>query len=145
MRRERGVFIEVAMGEKTRVSRSRISAEASGAPSNPMPPAIRRFPFCRRTIVACRRRGVVRHRSSSWNCPFAGSKISAQPAVSLYFEVGEDGLPGARHSRVERVHIAANLRHAQYDVLNQLKMQIEKEVLKDLGLFDEDKPKDKKP
>lgn len=43
---------------------------------------------------------------------------AAQPAVSLYFEVGEDGLPGASHSRVERVHIAANLRHAQYDVLN---------------------------
>ena len=32
---------------------------------------------------------------------------------------GEDGLPGARHSRVERVPIAANLRHAQYDVLNE--------------------------
>ena len=44
---------------------------------------------------------------------------SAQPAVSLYFEVGEDGLPGARQSRVERVRIAANLRHAQYDVLNE--------------------------
>jgi exoribonuclease-2 len=44
---------------------------------------------------------------------------AAQPAVSLYFEVGEDGLPGARQSRVERVHIAANLRHARYDVLNE--------------------------
>jgi len=43
---------------------------------------------------------------------------SAQPAVSLYFEVGPDGLPLATHSRVERVNIAANLRHAQYDVLN---------------------------
>ena len=43
---------------------------------------------------------------------------AAQPAASLYFEVGEDGLPGARQSRVERVRIAANLRHAQYDVLN---------------------------
>jgi exoribonuclease-2 len=42
----------------------------------------------------------------------------AQPAVSLYFEVGVDGLPLATHSRVERVPIAANLRHAQYDVLN---------------------------
>src|SRR5436190_2999576 len=43
---------------------------------------------------------------------------AAQPAVSLYFDVGEDGLPAAKQSRVERVHIAANLRHAQYDVLN---------------------------
>jgi len=43
---------------------------------------------------------------------------SAQPAVSLYFEVGPDGLPLGTHSRVERVNIAANLRHAQYDVLN---------------------------
>jgi exoribonuclease-2 len=42
----------------------------------------------------------------------------AQPAVSLYFETGPDGLPLATHSRVERVSIAANLRHAQYDVLN---------------------------
>jgi len=42
----------------------------------------------------------------------------AQPAVSLYFEVGADGLPLSTHSRVERVPIAANLRHAQYDVLN---------------------------
>lgn len=42
----------------------------------------------------------------------------AQPAVSLYFEVGADGLPVSTHSRVERVPIAANLRHAQYDVLN---------------------------
>jgi exoribonuclease-2 len=43
---------------------------------------------------------------------------AAQPAVSLYFEVGADGLPLSTHSRVERVPIAANLRHAQYDVLN---------------------------
>ena len=43
---------------------------------------------------------------------------AAQPAVSLYFEVGSDGLPLATHSRVEHVPIAANLRHAQYDVLN---------------------------
>src|SRR5205814_10159193 len=43
---------------------------------------------------------------------------AAQPTVSLYFEVGPDGLPLATHSRVERVTIAANLRHAQYDVLN---------------------------
>jgi len=44
---------------------------------------------------------------------------AAQPAVSLYFEVGEDGLPRATHSRVERINIAANLRHAQYDTLNE--------------------------
>ena len=43
---------------------------------------------------------------------------AAQPAVSLYLEVGPDGLPRGTHSRVERVTIAANLRHAQYDVLN---------------------------
>lgn len=42
----------------------------------------------------------------------------AQPAVSLYFDVGPDGLPLGTHSRVERVQIAANLRHAKYDVLN---------------------------
>src|SRR5438876_7554377 len=39
---------------------------------------------------------------------------AAQPAVSLYFDVGEDGLPRAAQSRVERVSIAANLRHARY-------------------------------
>ena len=44
---------------------------------------------------------------------------AAQPALSFYFEVGDDGLPAARQSRVERVPIAANLRHAQYDVLNE--------------------------
>jgi len=44
---------------------------------------------------------------------------AAQPAVSLYFEVSPEGLPLATHSRVERVHIAANLRHSQYDVLNE--------------------------
>ena len=44
---------------------------------------------------------------------------AAQPAVSLYFDVSPEGLPVATHSRVDRVHIAANLRHAQYDVLNQ--------------------------
>ena len=44
---------------------------------------------------------------------------SAQPAISLYFDVGEDGLPRATHSRVERIAIAANLRHADYDTLNE--------------------------
>jgi exoribonuclease II len=40
-------------------------------------------------------------------------------AVSLYFDVGADGGIGARHSRLERVAVAANLRHAQYDRLNE--------------------------
>ncbi|HUQ76892.1 MAG TPA: RNB domain-containing ribonuclease [Burkholderiales bacterium] len=42
----------------------------------------------------------------------------ARPAVSLYFEVSPEGLPVGMHSRVERITIAANLRHTQYDVLN---------------------------
>jgi exoribonuclease-2 len=41
-------------------------------------------------------------------------------AVSLYFDVGPDGSVGARHTRLERVPVAANLRHAQYDGLNEL-------------------------
>jgi exoribonuclease II len=42
-----------------------------------------------------------------------------QLAVSLYFNVAEaDGTLRGRHSRLERVPIAANLRHAQYDALN---------------------------
>jgi exoribonuclease-2 len=42
-----------------------------------------------------------------------------RPAVSVYFDVAEeDGTVRARHSRLERVPVAANLRHAQYDVLN---------------------------
>ena len=40
-------------------------------------------------------------------------------AVSLYVDV-KDGAVQARHTRLERVPIAANLRHAQYDVLNDL-------------------------
>jgi exoribonuclease II len=43
---------------------------------------------------------------------------TAQPALSLYFELGPDGLPRPSVSRVERIAIAANLRHAQYDLLN---------------------------
>ena len=41
-------------------------------------------------------------------------------AVSLYFDAVE-GEPGVvvRHTRLERVPIAGNLRHAQYDALNQ--------------------------
>src|SRR6185436_6385520 len=43
-----------------------------------------------------------------------------RPAVSLYFDVAEaDGAILGRHSRLERVFVAANLRHAQYDVLNE--------------------------
>jgi exoribonuclease-2 len=42
-----------------------------------------------------------------------------QVAVSLYFHVSEaDGALRGRHSQLERVPIAANLRHAQYDTLN---------------------------
>jgi exoribonuclease-2 len=42
-----------------------------------------------------------------------------QPAVSLYFTVSEaDGSLRGRHSRLERVPVVANLRHAQYDALN---------------------------
>jgi len=43
-----------------------------------------------------------------------------QAAVSLDFDLSEsDGELRGRHSRLERVPIAANLRHAQYDVLNE--------------------------
>ena len=43
-----------------------------------------------------------------------------RPAVSLYFDLVEgEATVGGRHTRLERVPIAANLRHAQYDVLNQ--------------------------
>jgi exoribonuclease-2 len=42
-----------------------------------------------------------------------------QVAVSLYFHVSEaDGTLRGRHTRLERVPIAANLRHARYDALN---------------------------
>jgi exoribonuclease-2 len=41
-----------------------------------------------------------------------------QAAVSVYFDVAADGTIGAPHSRIERVPVVANLRHAQYDVLN---------------------------
>jgi exoribonuclease-2 len=41
-------------------------------------------------------------------------------AVSLYVDLDKDGqLLSARHTRLERVPIVANLRHAQYDVLNE--------------------------
>jgi exoribonuclease-2 len=38
--------------------------------------------------------------------------------VSLYLDASEEGALLARHTRLERVRIVANLRHAQYDVLN---------------------------
>lgn len=41
-----------------------------------------------------------------------------RPAVSLYADFADDGTLRARHSRLERVPIAANLRHAEYDALN---------------------------
>jgi exoribonuclease-2 len=41
-------------------------------------------------------------------------------AVSLYFDVGPDWSVGGRYTRLERVPVAANLRHAQYDKLNGL-------------------------
>jgi exoribonuclease-2 len=43
-----------------------------------------------------------------------------RPAISLYVDVDEnDGSIRAKASRVERIAIAANLRHAQYDSLNE--------------------------
>jgi exoribonuclease-2 len=44
---------------------------------------------------------------------------AAQPVVSMYFDVSPEGLPTGTHSRLERIGIAANLRHAQYDRLNE--------------------------
>jgi exoribonuclease-2 len=41
------------------------------------------------------------------------------PAVSLYVELDENHAVRARHTRLERVPIVANLRHAEYDVLNE--------------------------
>src|ERR1700704_1054775 len=43
----------------------------------------------------------------------------ARPAVSVYFEVSDSGSIGAPSTRLELVPIAANLRHAQYEVLNK--------------------------
>jgi exoribonuclease II len=40
------------------------------------------------------------------------------PVVSLYVDLDENHAPRGRHTRLERVPIVANLRHAQYDVLN---------------------------
>jgi exoribonuclease-2 len=41
------------------------------------------------------------------------------PAVSLYVDLDENHAPRGRHSRLELVPIVANLRHAEYDVLNE--------------------------
>ena len=41
-------------------------------------------------------------------------------AVSLYVDVAPDFSVAARHTRLERVPVVANLRHAQYDRLNAL-------------------------
>jgi exoribonuclease-2 len=41
------------------------------------------------------------------------------PAVSLYVDLDENHAVRGRHSRLERVPIVANLRHAEYDVLNE--------------------------
>jgi exoribonuclease-2 len=43
---------------------------------------------------------------------------SRQPAVSLYLDVSEAFEPRGWRTRLERVCIAANLRHAEYDALN---------------------------
>jgi len=40
------------------------------------------------------------------------------PAVSLYVDLDENFAVRGRHTRLERVPVAANLRHAEYDVLN---------------------------
>ncbi len=76
---------------------------------------------------------IARERLSTAYMP--GSKITMLPedvierfsldhggeraAVSLYLDVSEEGALLARHTRLERVRIIANLRHAQYDVLNE--------------------------
>jgi exoribonuclease-2 len=45
---------------------------------------------------------------------------AAQPALSLYLDVSEaDWSVSGRYTRLERIHVAANLRHAQYDALNE--------------------------
>jgi exoribonuclease-2 len=41
------------------------------------------------------------------------------PAVSLYVDLDASYAPRAHYTRLERISIVANLRHAQYDVLNE--------------------------
>lgn len=50
---------------------------------------------------------------------FSLDEAAERAAVSLYFDLNEEGLPAGRHSRLERIRVGANLRHARYDVLNQ--------------------------
>lgn len=51
---------------------------------------------------------------------FSLDREEIRPAVSLYADVSEaDGALKGHVSRAERVRVAANLRHVQYDVLNQ--------------------------
>ena len=45
---------------------------------------------------------------------------TVRPVVSLYVEATEAGEIRGRHSRLERIAIASNLRHARYDVLNEV-------------------------
>src|SRR6185369_6073505 len=51
---------------------------------------------------------------------FSLDQGSERLAVSLYFDVGPDWSVAGRYTRLERVPVAANLRHAQYDKLNEL-------------------------
>ncbi|HTQ77846.1 MAG TPA: RNB domain-containing ribonuclease [Burkholderiales bacterium] len=44
---------------------------------------------------------------------------SERAVVSLYFDVGGDGEPRGRSTRLERVRIAANLRHGTHEALNE--------------------------
>ena len=50
---------------------------------------------------------------------FSLDHSGVRAVVSLYFDIDPgEGAVLARHTRLERVRVAANLRHAQYDVLN---------------------------
>ncbi len=51
--------------------------------------------------------------------PFSLGEGTTRPAVSVYFEVdAASGAVLASETRIERVHVAANLRHHQVEVLN---------------------------
>ena len=54
------------------------------------------------------------------NAAFTRIPRSAErPAVSLYVDFDAEFGVRARYTRLEQVSIVANLRHAQYDVLNE--------------------------